>query len=265
MLLCAALLAAPSAAFCQTADAETPPPEAAHASTNSVSPDQLKKGLNADTLSPEQIASAATEALRLQKDDAIEWDPQWGSFIELARKKGRLSDELWRDYLLGAVRFKIRVATSAKRGAGLPIEVMEENARTGGAEISASVTGKREDDLSGISIHRKGIPESQGMSLSRYAGSGMGWTEDLTQERFSALKPGPQTYHYRCAIQIFDGAGRKGKAATPLGERIVEGTIPWRLLAEDEAPPPPELRADPSVRAALVKSIHTLHPAGRQG
>jgi len=248
-LSCAALFGGWTELRGQSADLREPPPQVAGAAA-ALPPDQWLIRLREGELSPEQVASATALALRAQADEGTQWDPRWGEFVELARQKGGVSDDLWRDYLLGAVRFKVRAATAAKRSAGLQLWVDHQQARTSRHGVSARATGVREDDLSGIPTKPRESLRSDELNLDSMSGHGQGWTEDLTQERYAALQPGPQTYHYRYVIQLL--AGNPAKA---LGERVVEGTIPWRLLAENEAPPLPEMRPDPSLRAALEKSI----------
>jgi len=249
MLFCAALLGGGAEVRSQSTAAGPPSAEVASAE-QAVSPEEWLRRLNGNKLAPGEIASVAALALRAQADDASKWDPQRGDFVELARKKGAVTDDQWRDYLLGAVRFRIRVPTSAKRSAGLLIWVDQENARTGKQGVAARAVGTREDDLSGIAIKPNDNAGSDLMNLSSFSGSGRGVKVDLTQDEFSGLKPGPQIYHYRYVIQVMEG--NPGKA---LGQRTVEGSFPWQLLAEDEEQPLPALAPDPALRAAVVKSL----------
>lgn len=254
-LLCGALLYATLSgqvieSLGQPAALGAPAPEAA-AETEVLTPERWKQRLEENKLSVEQIASATVSALRAQADDTTKWNPQWGDFVELARKRGELSDDLWRDYLLGAVRFKIRVSTDAKRSMGLKIWMDQQFARTGTDFEEGKAVGRREDDLSGISIKSNDAFVYGEVNLSSNNGTGTGWTEDLTQQKYAALKPGPQKYHYRYRVQVFD-AKRPEKA---LGERTFEASIPWQLVADDATLPLPALHADPALRAAVAKSI----------
>jgi hypothetical protein len=235
--------------------AEPASPSGASNSQEVVAPDELLKRLEAGALSSEQITAGATAALHAQADENTLWDSKWGKFVEGARKAGRLSDEQWGDYLLGAVRFKIRVGRGVKRSAGLPIWINQESARTGGDAPPARAVGVREVDLSGIRLISNQSRSQDAMNLALGSGHGSGWTEELTDEHYAALQPGPQTFHYRYRITVFDARAEKDHAEKPLGERVVEGTIPWRLLGEDEAPLLPAMQPNPDLRSAIEKSF----------
>ena len=219
-------------------------------------PDQTKEQIEAGTATPEQIASAAAVAIRLQADDAIPWDKRWGQFMELARKKGLLGDDLWRDYLLGSLRFEVRVAHWAKRKNGIMIYFDQKPARTGGAEIAAEAVGTREDDLSGIPTLPNKYSRRMGMNLYNGGGSGLGWGEDLNDKHYAKLKPGPQTYHYRYQMRVYEKVGDDPeKLGKLLGEKNVEGSVPWQLLADDDAPRIPALQPNPELRAQVQKAF----------
>jgi hypothetical protein len=248
----------PAALFGQdsTAPGQPPASRAIGASSRETIPaDQRLSRLEEDQLSPEEIATAMAEALRVQADDTVKWDPRWGDFVELARKKGKLSDDLWGEYLLGALRFKIRIGTWAHRSTGLSIWINHQYARTGSAANPGRAVGRREEDLSGCPMEPREEPWRNWMNLSSNTGSGSGWTEDLTQERYAALELGPQTYHYRYVIQVFDSQPGPDDGGKVLGQRIVEGSIPWPLVAEDAAPPLPLLQADPALRPDVESSL----------
>jgi len=247
LLFSAALFGAVAEVWSQSAPGGQP---AVAGVEQTVPPDQWLSRLSDGKLSPEQIASGLALALRAQVDDSSKWDPRWGDFIELARQKGAVTDDLWCDYLLGAVRFRVRVGTSARRSAGLHIWYEQEKVRAGEIRDSARAVEIREDDLSGIPIQSADNARSEAMTLSRFGGSGTGDIVDLKREQFATLKPGPQTYHYRYVIQVMEGNSEK-----ILGQRAVEGSFPWRLLAEDEDRPLPALAPDPALRAKVVKSI----------
>jgi hypothetical protein len=215
--------------------------------------EQWQSRLSDDKLSAEEIATAVAQALKLQADAAAKWDWRWGDFVALARKKGRLSDELWRDYLLGAVRPKMRVADAVKRSAGLPMWLDDDTARTGRERTPAHGTTLWEVDLSGVPAKNSWKGEA---NLGSGGASSMGLTEDLKQKRYADLKPGPQKLHYKCTIEIFDGPEEK-KDAKSLGKRVFEATLPWALLEEEAGPVLPALRPDPALRAAIEKSFGT--------
>lgn len=219
-------------------------------------PAQWISRLNDGKLSPEEIASGTALALHAQSDNATKWDHGWGDFVELAHKAGKLPDNLWRDYLLGAVRIRIRVGNAAKRSGGLQIWIDYESARTGGYGPPGKVIGIREDDLSGIPIKGVKAVRSSRMNLSSNGGGGVFLTEDLTQERYAALKPGPQTYHYRYLLWVTDEKAGGASPDHPPAQRIIEGELPWQLLAEDAAPLLPEMRANPALRPAIEKALH---------
>jgi len=211
--------------------------------------------LKDEKLSDQEIAAAAALALRAQADDKTPWNVHWGDFIELARTKGRISDDLWRDYLLGAVRFNIHLPVSTKRSAGLPIWVTQERGRTGSKVVPAKVMGDRQEDLSGIAVASRKRGGKHWMNLSPVAASGTGWTEDLTQERYSGLKPGPQVYHYIYTIQAIEDQPGQAGGARILGEKKLEGSIAWQLLDDNSPDLVPELKPDETLRAAVASSI----------
>ncbi len=238
--LCVALLTHIAAALSQT--------------TQKGSIDELKTHLQEDRLSAEDLAAAIAQALRIQADDSVQWDTRRGDFLQLAREKGKLSDDQWRAYLSGAMRVTIRVGTQVKRSAGLPIMIEHESARTGRNRPAVKAIGTQKHDLSGIRLQP--ISSVKGsMNLASGGGSGFGWTEELTDERYASLKPGPQTYHYRYDIEITSTAGSGGKAPETIGRHVIEGTIPWRLLAESETRALPALQPDPDLRPAIEKGL----------
>jgi TPR repeat protein len=168
---------------------------------------------------------------------------------------GKLPEEAWRDYLLGAPRYQIRVAVWAKRSTGLQLWFDRAFARTAGDPPAAEVIALIEDDLSGIPRQAKGQVRREKMNLSSASAWGRGDTEDLKQARYSALEPGRQTYHYRYVLQAIDReAGEK-----VLGERVVEGSIDWQLLAADAPPPLPALLTDPEMHDAVAHSFNPPH------
>jgi len=245
MAVCAGYLACLPAAFTQTSSKD---PVA-----------ELQTSLQQDKLDGEDLAAAITKAFQLQADESIPWDNRWGNFLQLAREKGKLSDDQWRTYLSQAVRgVTIRVASQVKRGAGLPIFIEQNYARTGGKPVAVKAIGVRQDDLSGIALKGPPFSRKEAMNLSSFSGGGFGWTEDLTDERYAALKPGPQTYHYRYEVTITGGAGPDGKPVT-IGQRVIEGRIPWRLLADNESRTPPTLQPDPTLRPALEKAFRVQY------
>ena len=217
--------------------------------------EQLQARLNEERLSPEEIIAASNQALRLQADDKLPWDERWGDFVELAREKGKISDSLWHSYLLGAVRIDIRVPTAAKRSDGLPIWIENKSVRTGSHGARARVSAVGEADLSGIALNFGKANQNARRQISVSSGNGLGWTEDLKQKHYVSVKPGEQTCHYRFRLQIADTKKAKGDPPTLLPERVVEGTIPWRLMAEDEAPSMPVLQPDESLRSEIEKSL----------
>ena len=65
---------------------------------------------------------------------------------------------------------------------------------------------------------------------------GRGWTEKLSDPAYASLKPGPQTYHYRYHLELLGDVPRDKMAqAKTLSERVIEGTLHWTLLADDQA------------------------------
>src|SRR4051812_5269937 len=65
---------------------------------------ELQTSLKQDKLDGEDLAAAIAKAFQLQADESIPWDDRWGNFLQLAREKGKLSDDQWRTYLSQAVR-----------------------------------------------------------------------------------------------------------------------------------------------------------------
>ena len=61
------------------------------------------------------------------------------------------------------------------------------------------------------------------------------WTEELTDAAYAGLKPGRQTYHYRYRMEFLGDTWPKDEVHTkPLAERVIEGTLPWTLVADDK-------------------------------
>ena len=166
--------------------------------------------------------------------------------------------EPWQERLLGTVRVQISVASQAKRGEGLHFRVDRE---TGLASNNPPVTIGRawlEDDLSGIPIHSKptqGAGDYEEIRLSPGNGDGWGNALDLTDACFATLQPGPQTYHYRYHIEIFDRQAAANNSGEAVYERVFEGTIPWLLLPENAKPPLPPLRSAPSLEPSIRQSM----------
>ena len=271
LLICVPLLAAATAGLtgAEEWDGKTPamlsPVTAPEESLAGVPLEDWLQRLGDDKLSPEQIASITTQALHRQADDKTKWDRRWGQFVELAQKKGKVPVELWCKYLLAAVQVQVSVATEAKRSEGLPIWIEQRGSRVGSGNPLATGRGRLEADLSGLVLFPgptagKKITYEK-ITLSAVSGSGCGWTQALTNSRFAALQPGPQYLHYRYHIEMFEADVPLGKQAQtkPLGQRTIEGTLPWQLLAETATPSLPALRPDANLRPSVESSFRVQY------
>jgi hypothetical protein len=178
LILAATIAGAEISGFAESAAPNAPSSSSIVANADRT-PDEWLKRLQKGELTNEEIVSVTAKALRAQADDSVEWNRAWGDFVQLARKNGALSDQLWRDYLLGAVRIEIRVAAWARRSSGLQIGIGQVYARTGKETPEARIMGIRQDDLSGLPIRTKMSPRTEQMNLSSWGGGGFAWTEDL--------------------------------------------------------------------------------------
>ena len=218
---------------------------------------ELLQKLDDNQLSSAQILAAATRTLQLQADGKTAWDRRWGDFLEKAHERGKLATDLWSRYVLGAVQLEVKVAAEATRADGLPIWY-EFKTRGGAHWPDDAVAGWREDDVSGVRLSRLRPGRDIGRGIEYYdvSAGGWGWTEKLTDARWACLQPGPQTYHYRFHIALLKDAPADNRPqAKPPGERIIEGTLHWTLLADNHAPTPPTLKADEALRPAVEKCL----------
>jgi WD40 repeat protein len=219
-----------------------------------VAPAELLRQLADNKLSPEQIAAAAEKVLRLQADEKTAWEPRWGDFLEHAHERGKLPADVWHKYLLGTVRLEVKVASEAKRADGLVIWHQFKGWRRGEHWSDVVMRGWREDEFSGIKLDPyRGTGYS--VVYDRVSG-GHGWLEQLADAGYASLKPGPQTYHYRYHVELLgDVPDDKVAEAKPLAERVIEGTLHWTLLADEQAYTPPALKADEALRPAVEKCL----------
>ena len=212
-------------------------------------PAQWLQQLKTGKLSAEQIADVTAQALRAQADLEKPWNSAWGEFVEAARAAGMESDETWRFYRLKSMHVMAQVAPAAKRSSGLPISIGIEtrtgNRALGTAERSILAT------ISEIPIR----VEESGLGNLISNGQGLAWPEELKDQRYAALQPGPQTFHYRVTIKLYDvptGNEARGKLQ---GEVVFEETRPWELMVEEAPPPPVSTRPDPALQPAIEKSF----------
>ena len=129
--------------------------------------------------------------------------------------------------------------------------------------------GYRESDFSGIKLNPYRGTGYRVVYDYVYA-HGQGWKEKLTDAEYAALKPGPQTYHYRYHMEFLGDPPPDNIAhAKPLAERVIEGTLPWTLLADDK--PLPTLEGDEALRSAVEGCLrdgvtgHARHIARARG
>jgi TPR repeat protein len=97
------------------------------------------------------------------------------------------------------------------------------------------------------------------MNLSSWGGGGFAWTEDLKAADYAALRLGAQIYHYHYRVQLLEKPTEGDQQEKVLGERSIEGKIPWQLLAEDAPALAPAVKADPALRAVVAKSIRVQY------
>ena len=85
---------------------------------------------------------------------------------------------------------------------------------------------------------------------------GRSFVETLTDPEFASLKPGPQTYHYRFHVEwVGNVTFPELFKAKALGNRVIEGTVHWKLLTDDHELTPPALKADEKLRPAVEKCL----------
>ena len=220
-------------------------------------PAELLRQLTDSKFSPEQIASVAAEILRLQADEKIVWDTHWGDFLKRAHERGTLPEKLWNKYVLGIVQVDVKIAVETKRADGLAVQYEFKRDRGGENFPDVILIGWQENEFSGVKLDPYRNTGQGILYDSLTCLSGVGWTEKLSDKGYASLKPGPQTYHYRYHVGLFNKLTfEKEEKPTPLGERIIEGELHWTLLADDQAVPAPKLIVDESLRPAVESCLH---------
>lgn len=206
-----------------------------------------------------QLPPLLQHILRFETNDDLARSSAWCDVAERLHTNGQFPPYLWRQYLIDSVGVQITVADNATRREGLPFWFIHPGERANLDGLNITLRGWLEDDLSGIPIHGSAsalYPISyEKLNRRGVNGSGFGNREELSNSAFASLRPGLQTYHYRYHIELFERQVPLDTADAPVASRVIDGTLPWRLLPENAAPPLPTLQTNAGLRDALEKSL----------
>ena len=172
--------------------------------------DELLWRLERDELSDARIAKVADRALATQADPSEPWLPRWGTFVETAHARQKISAEKWRQYALRAVTLTVRVRPKVRRGDPFPVEFDVLPARA-----SASMTGginalaqfrERDAMLNGVRSKDAGSPVWKkitfGATDETETAFEYGWDSD--DPTLKQLADGPQQIDFDIPISIYD-------------------------------------------------------------
>ena len=151
----------------------------------------------------------------------------------------------------------MRIAKEVRRADGLPVSFDFKRQRASDDWSRLTIIGWHEDEFSGIKLDPFRDPDHR-VIFSRVTNA-WGLMEDLTQAAYAPLKPGPQTYHYRYHVCFYGNLPLdKLTGVKPLGERVIEDTLHWTLLADDQRPALPSLKRDEALRPAVEKCFSII-------
>ncbi len=229
------------------------------ASWDGDSAEKWQKIAAAGQIPTNQLAPLLQHILEVELSDDGDWTPAWSRLAETLHTNGQSPPNFWNQYLIDAVRIEVTVADNAKRSDGLPFWFIRPGDRAEFDGLNITLRAWLEDDISGIPIHGAAgalYPiEHEKLKLRSFTGSGGGNREALSNSAFASLQPGLQTYHYRYHIELFEGHVPLDTTNAPMAVRVIEQTLPWRLVAENTAPPLPALQTNASLHDVIQQSI----------
>lgn len=216
---------------------------------------EISRRASAGTLSDANIASLADAALDLQGDLSRTWISEAGSFIENARRNGRLADAQWTRYAKQAPQLSLLVRGQVGRSAKyLPAEVRFAKARS--AESSTLVLRSEEGLATGDCI--RVLPEwqrgrsSSGFTLSSGASGSNTRYIHLDPKVLPTTRPGKRTVTVEVPIRICEGW--EDDDAEVLAETRTF-TAEWELVDAENADIALLPDDSPELRAQVEKAI----------
>jgi len=220
---------------------------------------EINSRLAAGKLTDAQIASTSDIALTFQGDRAVPWNPQWGDFVELARKQKKVTDAQWHQYADHAPDFQITFRPRVRRGDLLAYENIEGPSRVGRTYYPIFVADCEHGviSISGHEIHENDVVGRRQLDPGKWGVHGGGWFD--LKPILDKLQDGPQAVTVSCDAIVYDSF----KSKEPLGERHLEFTGSFILTPANE--PTLKLIHDDSLRPAIEKGLKIKSISVNQG
>ena len=204
--------------------------------------------LAAGKLDDARILTLVDHALALQADTTKPWIPHWGDLIEDAKAAGKLPDDRWQKYALGALAFSLDVRPEVRRGDPIYYWIREGKARVGRrTNLWARYTNAEWhiDDVK-IADHH-GMSGGTGLDLNASSATG----SSIDSGKFAdSIADGRHTLKMSVNVEIYPGPNQRGEV---IAETKVTISDTMTLLPADQ--PTVTVIKDPSHRAAIEKAL----------
>lgn len=224
---------------------------------------ELQRRLSAGLLSQQQVDDVTADALKVQADASISWEPMWGEFVEQASIAGLLSQNDLDRYAQRLVddALVLELRPRVRRGDPLPFRLMHGAPRLGDPQNVRIIINSAD-----FMIGRKAIADGRGISLpsplrslmSGYGSGGFTSSLPLDGTMLLAVPDGAQPVVLRCDVTVY--VARSGQSAHV--DLRLPGGLTLSSTEEMTAEPVVDSLLRQAMRAAFAVHVVELRQSG---
>ncbi|MDB5295803.1 MAG: hypothetical protein JWO31_1786 [Phycisphaerales bacterium] len=137
------------------------------------------------SLPADSEAALVRQALDVQADVNLPWDPNWGRLVERARSGGRVADDQWGRYAAGSLALWLEARPRVRLGDRLPLRVRAGLARRGDVGFALAFAPPSEVSLGQVSATMSIRESAAGHEYS--GNSDAGWVDALNYTGVDAV------------------------------------------------------------------------------